>query len=136
MTTYVKRQIIVQISQKQNGEDLVFKRGDRETKFDAVAALEEGGLAKVIIPLPASDRDLMEGQEITTGRILYMEVNVETRVKLDDTGDTGFLVKPVVTADASTKPGVLYLEGTFTHVYVTPTGSSGNATIIFGIAGA
>jgi hypothetical protein len=112
------------------------RRGDRQTKFNDVAELDEGGLQKVVVPLPAIDWDLMAGQKITTGRLLYLEADVETLVKLDAAGDTGVKVKPMVAADAATKPGILYLEGEFTHVYVTPTGSSGNATLVFGIAGA
>jgi hypothetical protein len=134
--TYVKRQIIVQVSENQNGENAVIKRGDRETKFDEVAALNEASFSKLVIPIPTVDKDLLQGEEITTGKILYLETDTELTVKLALTSDTGFTVKPVVTADAATKRGVLYLEGTFTHVYVSVAGTTGNANVLFGVVGA
>lgn len=133
---YVKRQIDLEASQSRNGQGTVLKRGGVQIRFDAVTDLNEGGLQKLVIPLPALDKDLMEGQEITTGRILYMETDTELVVKLDDTGDTGIIVMPVVEDSADSKPGTLYLDGSFSHVYVTPVGATGNATIVVGILGA
>ena len=136
MTTYMVKQLRIQASEDQNGQNLIFRRGDRETKFSAVSSIDEAGLSKLTIPLPTTNKDLMEGQDITTGKVLYLETDTELLVRLDAVGDTGFLVKPIVEDDASTKPGMLYLEGEFTHVYVTPTGSTGDAKVIFVIAGA
>ena len=136
MTTYVKRQIIVQVSESKNGENVVMKRGDRETKFDEVAALNEATFSKKVIPIPTVDKDLLEGEEIAVGKILYLETDTELTVKLAATSDTGFKVVPVVTADAATKRGTLYLEGTFTHVYVSIAGTSGNANVLIGVVGA
>ena len=136
MTTYIIKQLRIQASEDQSGQNLLFRRGDRETKFSAVAALDEAGLSKIVIPLPTTNKDLMEGQDITTGKMLYLETDTEMLVRLDDVGDTGFVVTPVVAAESDTKPGMLYLEGEFAHVYVTPTGSTGDAKIIFAIAGA
>jgi hypothetical protein len=134
--TYIKRQVKVQVSESQNGEGSLFKRGDRETSHGAVTGLEEVGTGKFSITIPATDQDLMEGMGITTGRILYIETDTEITVKLDNTGDTGFKVKPVADASASTKKGTLYLEGTFTHVYVTVAGASGTASVVVGVVGA
>lgn len=136
MTTYVRRQVIVSVAEKSNGEDLVFRRGDRETKFDAVAELDEAKFSKFVIPLPQTDYDLMAGENITTGKILYLETNTEMTVKLNNVGDTGIVVKPVVATEADDKKGILYLEGEFTHVYITLAGSSGNADVIMGVVGA
>jgi len=136
MSTYVTKQLRIAVAEDQGQQTLVFRRGDTETKFEAVADLNEAGLSKLVIPIPTTDKDLMEGQEITTGRLLYIETDTELLVKLADAADTGFIVKPLVTADASTKPGMLYLEGSFTKVLVTPAGVSGEANVIFGVAGA
>lgn len=136
MTVYMVRQLRIQASEEQSGQNLIFRRGDKEIKFNAEAVLNEAGLDKLSITIPTVDKDLMEGQEIATGRMLYIETDSEIRVKLDDTTDTGFLVKPISSDDASTKPGSLYLEGEFTHVYVTTIGASGTAKIIFAVAGA
>lgn len=136
MTIYMTRQVRLQAAQDASGQILVFRRGDRETKFNAVAALNEAGLSKLVIPIPTTDKDLMSNQEIAAGRVLYIETDTEILVKLALTGDTGITVKPISDADAEEKPGVLYLEGDFDHVYVTPAGASGNANIIFGIMGA
>jgi hypothetical protein len=133
---YVKRQIDLEASQSRNGQGVVLKRGGVQIRFDAVADLNEGGLQKVVVPLPVTDKDLMEGQEITTGRILYLETDTEMVVKLDDTEDTGVTIMPVVDDSADSKPGTLYLEGSFSHVYVTPVGTTGSATVIVGILGA
>jgi len=136
MTTYVTKQLRIKVAEQQNGENLIFQRGDRETKFEAVAALDEAGLQRFVIPLPASDKDLMAGLEITTGRLLYIETDTELLIKLANVADTGFVVKPMIDESASEKPGMLYLEGEFSHVYVTPTGTTGDATVIFGVVGA
>lgn len=136
MTTYLTRQLRIAVAQDRSYQNLVFRRGDKEIKFNAVTVLEEAGLAKLVIPIPTVDKDLMEGQEITAGRLLYLETDTELTVKLGTVGDTGIVVKPLVTADADEKPGVLYLEGNFTHVYVSIAGASGNANVIFGVVGA
>jgi len=136
MTTYVKRKISFQVTEDQGGQRIVLKRGDTDILFESEAALEEGGLHKFVIPIPATNQDLMAGLIITTGRILYIETDTEITVKLAATSDTGFKVKPVVTADAADKRGTLYLEGEFTHVYVTIAGTSGTANVIMGLVGA
>lgn len=136
MTTYYTRQIRTQLTEDRSGQKVLLRRGQDETKFNDVAALDEGGLSKVVVPIPTTDKDLMDSQEITTGSVLYIETDTELTVKLDDTTDTGITVKPLVAADASEKPGVLYLEGEFTHVYITVAGASGNANVIFGVIGA
>lgn len=137
MTTYVTRQVQLQVSERSNGEDLVMKRGDRSVKFEALAALNEARFEKFVLPVPTTDQDLMDGASITTGRILYIETDKEITVKLADTGDTGFTVKPVpATVSTSETRGTLYLEGSFTHVYVSVAGSSGSANVLVGIVGA
>ena len=136
MTTYVIKQLRIQVAQNQNGENLIFKRGDQETQFEAVAALEEGGLKKMVISIPTVDLDVMAMMQITAGRLLYIETDTELTVKLDDVADTGVLVTPVVTASASTKPAMLYMEGDFTHVYISIAGTSGSANVVVGIVGA
>lgn len=136
MTTYITRQLRIMVAQNQSQLNLLFRRGDKEINFNAVAALNEAGLSKLVIPIPTVDKDLMESQEITTGRLLYLETDTELLVKLVDAGDTGIVVKPMIDAEATEKPGVLYLEGSFTKVLVTPAGSSGEANVIFGVAGA
>ena len=136
MSVYLKRQLIIEASQKQNGLSPLFRRGDRSIKFNALDALAEGGMKKIVVPIPSTDFDLMQ-DGVATGSILYIETDTEIRVKLDDPGDTGLIVKPVDSTrnDLSSAPGVLYLEGTFTHVYVTPTGASGEANIVVAILG-
>jgi len=132
MTTYVRRQINVSVAENQNQSDLIFSRGGSEVKYNADDALAEAEMLKYDIPIPATDKDLMEGSTISVGRILFIETDTEIVVKLDNTGDTGFTVKPV---NSSTR-GVLYLEGNFTHVYVSVAGTSGNANVVAGIVGA
>jgi hypothetical protein len=132
----VTRQVRIQVAERQQGENLIFRRGDRETKFSDVEGLNEASLSKIVVPIPTTDKDLMEGQEITTGRLMYLETDTEMVVKLATVGDTGFTVKPVVDASSATMPGIFYLEGEFTHVYITLAGASGNANIVFGVVGA
>ena len=136
MSTYVTRQIQLTVAENQNGSNQIIKRGDTPTKFDAVAALEEVEFKKYVIALPETDKDLLAETTIGTAKILYIETDTELTVKLVTTGDTGFKVKPLVSDDAETKKGTLYLEGEFSHVYVTPTGSSGNANVTMGVVGA
>lgn len=136
MTTYVTRQIRFLASEDQNGENQIIKRGDRETKFEAIDALAEGEFKKYVLALPITDKDLLEGSTIAEGKILYIETDTEMVIKLGTVGDTGFTVKPIVAADTEERRGVLYLESAFTHVYVTPVGSSGNANVIVGVVGA
>ena len=136
MTTYVRRQVFLKVSEDQNGQRSLIQRGDVQTRFDAVAELEEGGLSKFAISIPAVDVDLMEGSSIANARILLIETDTELTVKLDDVGDTGITVKPLVDSEATTKRGTLYLEGDFTHVYVSIAGSEGEANVIMGVVGA
>ena len=136
MTTYFKRQVQAQLTEDQSGQRVLLRRGQSETAFNDIAALNEGGLLKFEIPIPTTDKDLMSGTEITTGKVLYLETDTELLVKLADVSDTGIVVKPLVDDEAITKPGVLYLEGEFTKVYVTPAGTTGNANVIFGVIGA
>jgi len=136
MTTYYTRQIRAQLSEDRSGQHVLLRRGQDETKFNEVTDLNESGLSKVVIPIPTTDKDLLDGHEITNGKVLYLETDTEILVKLDDTADTGVSVKPLVSDDASEKPGIMYLEGEFTHVYVSVAGTSGNATVIFGVIGA
>ena len=134
MTTYVKRQVQIQVSESQNGANLIFKRGDSPIKFDADDNLAEAEYKKYVLTLPVTDKDLLDGTTITAGRILQIETDTELTVKLDDTGDTGIVVKPVSSDDSETKRGVLYLEGNFTHVYITIAGT-GEANVLMGAVG-
>lgn len=136
MTTYVTRQIQLSVAENQNGTGQVINRGERPTKFDEEDSLAEAEFKKYVIALPETDKDLLEGTTITLAKILYLETDTEMTVKLGTTGDTGFKVKPLVSDDAAEKRGTLYLEGEFTHVYVTPTGITGNANVIMGVIGA
>jgi len=136
MTTYVTRQVQVQVSERTSGENLIFKRGDRAAKFEALDTLNEARFEKYVLAIPTTDQDLMVGASISAGRILYIETDTEITIKLDDTTDTGFVVKPVPTTVTDDKRGVLYLEGNFTHVYATVAGASGSANVLIGIVGA
>jgi len=136
MTTYVTRQIQLLVTENQNGTNQVINRGETPTKFEEVDELAEAEFKKYVIALPETDKDLLEGTTISLAKILYLETDTELTVKLETVGDTGFKVKPIVTEDASEKRGTLYLEGEFTKVYVTPTGTSGNANVIMGVVGA
>jgi hypothetical protein len=136
MTTYMTRQIRVQLTEDQSGQKVILRRGDAETKFNDEAALNEGGLVKHVIPIPTTDQDLMEGQNIAVGKVMYIETDTELVVKLDDVADTGITVKPLVDDENTIKPGILYLEGDFTHAYVSVAGASGDANVIFGVIGA
>jgi hypothetical protein len=122
----VSRQIIV--SAVDSLKETVFSRGIKQVKFES---LGEGGLRKFKISQPFTNQDLMAGSSVTSGVILYIESDAEIVVKLDNTGDTGFTIKPI----SSTEPGILYLEGTFTHVYATGVGAV-DANIVVGIVGA
>ena len=132
--TYMIRQVQLRISEQANGEDLLFQRGDRPAKFDGVDDLAEVRAEKSVLTLPVVNQDLMVGSSIAVGRILYLETNSELEVRLDDVGDTGVVVKPVVAAEGSTKRGTLYLEGEFSHVYVS-IGGTGSAIVWVGIVG-
>jgi len=136
MTTYVTRQTRIVVSEDRGGTKLVFRRGDTETKFTELSELNEASFSKLVLPDTTTDKDLMEGQEISAARILYLETDKELLVKLADVGDTGITVKPVSTTLATENPGVLYLEGDFTHVYVTVVGATESANVKFGIVGA
>ncbi len=137
MTTYITRQIQLAVSEQQNGQGQIFSRGNNiQTRFEAVAGLEEAEMKKYVIPIPTVDKDLLEGSTIASARILMIETDTEITVKLDAVGDTGFIVKPVVEDDSATKKGTLYLEGEFTHVYVSVAGASGSANVIMGVVGA
>jgi len=136
MTTYVQRQAIIQVAEMRTGEKEIFRRGDRVTKFEELEALNECETKKYSVAIPETDKDLIEGTTITTGRILYIETDTEITVKLNNTTDTGFKVKPLVDSEGSNKPGTLYMESEFTHVYVTIAGASGNANIFMGVVGA
>ena len=136
MTTYITRQVQLDVSENQNGTGQVIKRGETPVKFEEVAELAEAEFKKYVIALPVTDKDLMEGTTIALAKILYLETDTELTVKLADVGDTGIKVKPLVTDDAATKRGTLYLEGEFTKVYVTPVGATGDANVIMGVVGA
>jgi len=134
MTTYVTRKIYLAVSEKQNGTDLLIKRGESEIKFNAVSDLDETRSERYVLTGPVTDKDLMEGSSISAGKILILETDTEILVKLETTSDTGITVKPVVADDSDTKRGTLYLEGNFDHLYVSFTGTD-DATILIGIIG-
>jgi hypothetical protein len=137
MTIFLKRQISVEVSQTSSGRNPLFRRGDLPKRLSGLTSLEEGGLQKVAIPVPTVDLDLMiDG--IVEGKVLYIETDTEITVKLETTSDTGFLVSPVDSENASLSlvPGTLYLETSFSHVYVSVSGTSGTANIVIGILGA
>lgn len=133
--TYVRRQIKLVVSEDANSRKILINRGDSETRFDSLDVLAEVELAKKTISLPASNVDLMQGTTIQLARILYIETDTELLIKLDSLSDTGFKVKPIDTGDSDGR-GILYLEGSFTHAYVTPVGSTGEATVLVGVVGA
>ncbi|TRO54902.1 hypothetical protein E2P64_08150 [Candidatus Bathyarchaeota archaeon] len=136
MTTYITRQMQLLVTENQNGTGQVINRGERQTKFEEIDELAEAEFKKYVLALPVTDKDLLEGTTISLAKILYLETDTELTVKLETTGDTGFKVKPLVSDEASEKRGVLYLEGEFTKVYVTPVGTEGEANIILGVVGA
>ena len=136
MTIYLKRQISMEVTQASSGRNPLFRRGDLPKKLSGLSTLEEGGLQKVAIAIPTSDVDLMiDG--VAEGKVLYIETDTEITVKLDTTSDTGFLVAPVdsANADLSLVPGTLYLETSFSHVYISVAGTSGTANVVIGILG-
>lgn len=135
MSTYIQKQIVFRVSDRQNIDSNIFKRGDRLTKFEAIADLNECEAKKYAVPIPTVDKDLIEGTTITLGKILYIETDQEITVKLNAVGDTGFKVTPIVDGDDE-RPGQLYLETEFTHVYVSVAGASGEANIIMCVLGA
>lgn len=135
-STYVKRQLCFGVSEQSSGKGQVVYRGDTEIKFEALAALNEVEAYKLAISIPTTNLDVMEGRSVAAGVILYIETDKEITVKLGTTGDTAITVKPVSTPEATTKPGVLYLEGSFTHVYISTVGASGTANIFCAIVGA
>jgi hypothetical protein len=136
VSVYFKKQLVIEASQKQSGIGLLFKRGDGVVKFSALAELAEAGMKKVAVPIPSTDFDLMQ-DGVSAGSILYIETDTEILVKLDDTADTGFTVKPVSASrgDLADAPGTMYLEGSFSHVYVTIAGTSGEANLVVAILG-
>lgn len=131
MTTYVKRQIDISVAEKQNMSDLIFSRGGTQVKFDADATLDEAEMLKYALSIPTTDRDLMDGSSISAARILILETDTELTVKLNAIGDTGITVKPI---NSSTR-AILYLEGDFSHVYVTIAGASGTSNVVMGVVG-
>lgn len=137
MSMYMKRQIRFEASQQANGRDPVIKRGDTQKRISGLSSIIEGGLQKVVVPIPTTDLDLMiDG--VATGKVLYIETDTEITVKLDTVGDTGVVVSPLDAASGglTQTPGVLYLETSFYHVYITVAGTSGTANIVVGILGA
>ena len=134
MTTYITRQIFYKVSEQANGENLLIQRGDRSVKFDAVSALSEARSQRLTLTLPIVDQSIMSGSGIAVGKILMLETDTELTVKFDDTGNTGITVKPLVTADGSTKPGTFYIEGSFTNVFLNITGT-GTASVFAAIVG-
>ena len=130
---YISRNVKLVVSEDRNSGYLIWRSG-RDIKFEDLLALSEAKLTKQIISLPATDRDLLQGTSISVVKILYIETDTELLVKLESTGDTGFKVKPIDSSDL-TKKGTLYLEGDFSHVYVTPTGTTGDATVLMGVVG-
>lgn len=137
MTVFLKRQIAIEVTQTSSGRNPLFRRGDLPKKLSGLPSLEEGGLQKVAIPIPTVDLDLMiDG--IANGKVLYIETDTEITVKLDTTLDTGIVVAPLDSnnADLSIVPGTLYLETTFSHVYISVAGVSGVANVVIGILGA
>lgn len=137
MTVFLKRQIAIEVTQASSGRNPLFRRGDLPKKLSGLSSLEEGGLQKVAIPIPTVDLDLMiDG--IAEGKVLYIETDAEITVKLDTTLDTGVVVAPLDSnnADLSLVPGTLYLETTFSHVYISVAGASGVANVVIGILGA
>jgi hypothetical protein len=131
VTTYYTRQIQIEAYQKQGGRSPLFKRGDAITKFNALDELAEGGIRKLAIPIPSVDLDLMQ-DGVAIGKALYIETDTEITVKLNNTSDTGVTVSPIVSTrnDLSDAPGVFYIEGSFTHVYITVSGDPGEANIV------
>lgn len=138
MPVYIKRRITLQASQKKSGGDMIFQRGDRDVSFDALDDLAECGLRKLAIPVPTTDLDLMDGEQVAAGKILFIETDTDITVKLNSAGATPIDVKPVIAADSAltSKPGVLYLEGVFDHVYLSVAGTSGSANVMVAIIGA
>ena len=133
--TYVKRQIQLHVSESQNGENAIIKRGDRFAKFDSDVNLAEAKFEKFVLTLPVVDRDLMEGSSIAAARMLILETDTELTLKLADIGDTGITVMPISAVDATIKRGTIYLEGDFARVFVTIAGT-GEAVVLIGVVGA
>jgi len=136
MTVFLKRNLVIEASQQQNGRDPILVRGGADKRISGVSTLDEGGLKKIALPIPSVDVDLMM-DSVASGRVLYLETDTEITVKLDSASDTGFTVKPLddTKSGLGNIPGTIYLETAFTHVYVTVAGTSGEANIVIGILG-
>jgi len=134
--TVVKRRIVLDvIDEDESGDGVLVKRGGAIETLDSLTGFEEAKAEKQVLAFDESDRDLMSGTSITTGRVLLLESFATIRVKLDDTTDTGIVVKPP-DSDDDTIPGKLYLEGEFTHIYVTPIGASDDVIVVVSVVGA
>lgn len=135
MTTYIQRQVQLQVAEDQSGRNQLIKRGyDAVTRFDAIAALKEAELKRYDLQAPLTDHDLLASTSISAGKILYIEANGPITIKLGTTGDTGIAITPLDSSD-TTKRAVFYYEGTFTHVYVTIGGTS-LVEVLMGVVGA
>lgn len=137
MSVYVKRRIYIEASQKKSGTDLILRRGEKDVSFDAIDELSECGLRKIAIPIPTTDLDLLDGEQISLGKILYIETDTEVSIRFISISDTPISIKPIIAEESglSYKPGALYMEGEFEHVYVSVSGASGTANLIVGIVG-
>ena len=137
MTLYWKRQLSLEASQLASGKKIIFHRGDIPVRFSGLSTLTDGGLQKIALSIPTTDQDVLP-DGISTGKVLYIESDTEITVKLDTTSDTGFIISPLNSSasDLDDSPGVCYLEGSFTHVYVSVAGTSGTAHIIVAVLGA
>lgn len=131
MTAFITRQVEIKATEQQNGEGILISRGGRPTSISGLDALNEAELKKYVLAAPTVDKDLLEGSLVAIGRILYIETDQDITVKLADTTDTGIEVKPL----NSSTPGVLYLEGSFSKVYVSLAGTT-DANILMGVVGA
>lgn len=134
MTTYIQRQVQLQVSEEQGGRGQLIKRGDGMVRFDALAALKEAEFKRYDLTAPITNKDLLEGTAITAGKILYLETNGAITVRLGTTGDTAIPIAPLDSA-ISSKKAVFYYEGSFTHVYVSVAGTA-IVEVIMGVVGA
>jgi hypothetical protein len=132
MSLYLRRQIMLKGSDSSGMGNPIIQRGDRFTQISAIAELAEAVGGSLVVPAPQTDMVLPFPPGATTGRMFYIESDLEITLKFNGVeADRGLVIKP----PSSTISAVVLLDIEFTSVYLTLGGTT-SANIYYAIIGA
>lgn len=127
---YIQRRVHLKVAKDMGFTDRLLDAVDSLETISGVEEIDEEISGYIKLEGPVADVEIGLGPGLTLGRIVYLRVNKEVQIKMDDESNTPYVVKP----PCSGVDGILYLEGDFNKVFFSYSGDE-ELSLFYAIVG-